>query len=111
MTSVLVPSDVGQKVIELCALHIRVPTSIDSPPDQTTTLHFTPDLSTDDAAKLADLIAWLRYEGFISFADYRAIRAEVPTLQAYAQQPNPTAAQTVTATMAIIAVLRALLRD
>ena len=91
---------------------IREPSNVTGDPvTGAITFHFTPDLSTSEAATFAELDALARSGLAIDPADWPAVRDELPTLRAFMQASSPTAAQSVAAVKSIVRVLRAILKD
>jgi hypothetical protein len=76
--------------------------------EEQTTVTFTPDFTGADLAAVDNYVSKQRANAPLDDSRAAAIRAEVPTLQAYLDASAPTATQTVTATKALIRVVRAL---
>jgi hypothetical protein len=73
---------------------------------------YTPDLTAQEAQRLADLQDWLNGRLSAStFAEYQALKGLIPQLRDYVQNASPTAAETVAATKGLIRLLRALFRE
>ena len=95
---------------ELVADALREPSNITGDPiTGAITFHFTPDLSTSEAATLAEIDSLAR--SGIDPADWPTVRDELPTLRAFMQASSPSAAQSVAAVKSIVRVLRAILKD
>jgi len=74
---------------------------------------FSPDLSAAESDTLADLQAWLggRLHVTVTFAEYRALKAQIGVLRDYLPNGAPTGAETVAAVKGTIRLLRALFRE
>jgi hypothetical protein len=95
------------------AVGLRLPSDNQGAPESATrTLVYTPDLTAAEQATFDRLLAVARsHVAGISPAEWQALEPDIAGLRTYLGTATPTAAQTTSATKAIIRVLRALLRD
>jgi hypothetical protein len=93
---------------------VRPPASFTYGPEGVT-LTFTPDLSPAEVARLGDFmadIATMAHFGVtLTLAEWQGIKADAAGLKSYLGVASPTAAQTASATKAIIRVLATIIRS
>lgn len=96
---------------DLCALYLRPIAYWTGDVVNGRTPVFIPPLSPADQATLADLQTMARFGVTLTLAEWQAIKADAAGLKAYLGVASPTAAQTASATKAIIRVLGVIVRS
>jgi 2-keto-3-deoxy-6-phosphogluconate aldolase len=102
----------GPQFASLAAANLRAPASW-SVDDLAGTASFTwePPLTPAEQATFADLQVMANFGVTLNLTEWQAIKADAAGLRAYLGVASPTAAQTASATKAIIRVLAVIIRD
>ena len=110
MSTHVVPATSAIPVIQGCRRLLRQPEGV-AAADPNWTFTFTPDLTAPEVIVFGNIVASVGGAVSITPEERTAIEGDIATLRAFFVAPTPTAAQNVTATKALIKVIRALLRD